>query len=131
MLRDGLSSNPLFCISCNGEVPPERLGLDGELVEIIANWLSVYDSLYRLWLDSGEYEAWASVRLADPHGQVNRRGREIVERLSDINPAYYWWFVDTETPESGRLANCPICSGPVSEVEGKEFRLCATCRILV
>jgi hypothetical protein len=55
MLRDGLSDNPLFCVACNGEVPPERLGFDERFAEEIANWLSTHDSLYRLWLDSGEY----------------------------------------------------------------------------
>ena len=84
MLRDGLSDNPLFCVACNGEVPPERLGFDARFAEEIANWLSVYDSLYRLWLDSGEYENWAATRLSDPQSQVNRTGREIVARLNEL-----------------------------------------------
>jgi hypothetical protein len=127
MLRDGLSHNPLFCVACHGEVPPERLGFDARFAEEIANWLWVYDSLYCLWLDSGEYEAWAAARLADPQGQVNRRGREIVARLSGTVPAYYWWFEDADEP----LSKCPVCSGPLAEYEGRNFRVCAACRILV
>jgi hypothetical protein len=130
MLRDGLSDNPLFCVTCNGEIPPERLGFDARFAEKIANWLSVNDSLYLLWLDSGEYEAWATARLSDPHGQVNRRGREIVARLNAIAPAYFWWFIDNEAAEP-ELGSCPICSGPLGEVTGREFRVCPTCRILV
>lgn len=131
MLRDGLSRNPLFCVSCNGELPPERLGFDTQFAEEIANWLSVYDSLYRLWLDSGEYERWAAARLADPLGQVNIRGREIVARLNAAVPAYYWWFIDTEKAEPDELPACPICAGPLIEVTGRNFRECSVCRILV
>ena len=111
MLRDGLTKNPLFCVDCAGEVPPERLGFDISFAQEIANWLSVYDSLYRLWLDSGEYEAWAAARLADPLGQVNRRGREIVGRLNDTVPAYYWWFEDADSQEAEPMRCCPVCFG--------------------
>jgi Zn-ribbon-containing, possibly nucleic-acid-binding protein (DUF2310) len=130
MLRDGLTDNPLFCVVCNREVPPERLGFDERFAEEIANWLSVYDSLYRLWLASGEYETWAAARLSDPQGQVNRWGREIVARLNGITPAYYWWFVDTDA-DADRPSDCPSCSGPLGEVVGKDFRVCTECRIFV
>jgi predicted nucleic acid-binding Zn ribbon protein len=130
MLRDGLSDNPLFCVECGGEVPPERVGFDAKFAEEIANWLSTYDSLYRLWLDSGEYEEWATSRLLDPSGQVNTRGREIVSRLNSIVPAYYWWFVDTDAGEDALLNTCPVCSCELATFESKPFRVCAACRIL-
>jgi hypothetical protein len=131
VLRDVLTDNPLGCAACNGEVPPERLGFDARFAEEIAHWLSVYDSLYRLWLDSGEYEAWAAARLSDPHGQVNRTGREIVARLNDRVPAFYWWFVDTEAADAEPPVPCPVCSGPLGEYAGRNLRVCAACRILV
>jgi hypothetical protein len=131
MLRDGLTDNPLFCVECNGEVPAERLGFDAEFAEQIANWLSVYDSLYRLWLDSGEYEAWAADRLLDPQGQVSQAGMDIVARLNDLVPTYYWWFMDTEAAEEENPSSCPLCSGPLRECEDRNFRVCAACRILV
>ena len=80
-----------------------------------------------IWLDSGEYEAWAAALLADAQGQVNRRGRGIVARLNAIVPAYYWWFEDADLP----LTVCPVCWGPLAEYEGRNFRVCAACRILV
>jgi len=131
MLRDTLTDNPLWCVVCNGEVPPERLGFDARFAEDMASWLSVYDSLYRLWLDSGEYEAWAAARLSDAHGQVNQTGRAIVARLNDITPAYYWWFVNTEAADAEPPVACPVCSGPLGEYAGRDFRVCAVCRILV
>ena len=131
VLRDVLTDNPLGCAACNGEVPPERLGFDARFAEEIANWLSVYDSLYRLWLDSGEYEAWDAARLSDPRGQVNTSGREIVARLNGIAPAYYWWFVDTEAAEAEPPVLCPVCSGPLAQFDGRDFRVCAACRVLI
>jgi hypothetical protein len=131
MLRDGLTDNPLLCVACNGEVPPERVGFGAKLAEEIASWLSVYDSLYRLWLDSAEYEAWASARLSDPRGQVNVQGREIVEKLNAITPAYYWWFEDTDGAEAERLKVCPICTRALGSYQNRNHRVCETCRILV
>jgi len=127
-LRDGMTDNPLVCLTCNGEVPPERLGFSGELADEISDWLSVYDSLYRLWLDSGEYEQWAAARLSDADGAVNTRGREIVARLNEIVPAYYWWSVDTDASEP--LAACPVCSGPLRQFADRDFQVCSACRIL-
>ena len=60
MLRDSLTENPLKCVDCNGEVAPERIGFDERLAEDIAQWRSVFQSLYLLWIDSNEYERWAS-----------------------------------------------------------------------
>lgn len=63
MLRDELGENPIYCLACNGEVFPEPIGFDERLAEEIAIWRSVHQSLYRLWLDSCEYEIWAAERL--------------------------------------------------------------------
>jgi hypothetical protein len=131
ILRDGLTDNPLFCVECHGEVPPERLGFDARLAEDIASWRSAYDSLFRLWLDSGEYEPWAKARLMDPSGQVNTRGRNLVERLNAFVPAFYWWFKDTDAPESERLCICPVCSGALTPYGKRDLRACEACRILV
>jgi len=58
-LVDLLTDNPLHCDSCRREVDPERLKLTTEETEAVARWLSTADALYRLWLDSGEYEEYA------------------------------------------------------------------------
>ena len=130
MLRGCLTENPLFCVECNGEVPPERLGFDARFAETIAFWLSVYESLYSLWLASGEYETWAAESLSDPQGQVNREGREIVERLNAIVPTYYWWFDDAEVEEDRRLKECPICNSMLEPYQCRGYRVCESCRIL-
>jgi hypothetical protein len=128
MLQAHLTSNPLSCFECNLEVPPERLGFDSRFAEEIACWLSVYDSLYKLWLDSREYEIWAASRLTDPNGQVNRTGREIVSRLNEIVPAYYFWFRDAD---SDSLQSCPVCAGPLTVCESRDLLVCTRCRIVI
>ncbi|HTU25688.1 MAG TPA: DUF2310 family Zn-ribbon-containing protein [Pirellulales bacterium] len=127
-LCDQLSDNPLRCLVCKGEVAPERLGFDQQLAEAIANWRSVYRSLYLLWLDSGQYEAWAAEMLSDPCGQVNRTGRELVERLGAIVPAYYWWFLDVGADDYAPSDKCPICGTAVSASDGNPTT-CEACRI--
>jgi hypothetical protein len=131
ILLNGLTYNPLCCIACKGEIPPERIGFDESLAEVIAFWLSVYDSLYRLWLDSGEYETWAAERLSDPSGSINREGREIVARLNEFVPAYYWWFVNSETDDQEIARPCPVCAGRLERFPKTNLQLCPVCRIVL
>jgi hypothetical protein len=134
-LQDHLSSIPLACLRCNGEVPPERLGFDEDLAERIAFWRDLHRALYRLWLDSGEHENWARDRLLDPEGRVNRRGLEIVQALSAHRRTYYWWFEDVSYETCALLDNpdrhwtCPRCSGELMERTG--CLVCEGCSILV
>jgi hypothetical protein len=79
LLVDQLTDNPIHCASCRCEVDPERLQLTDNEVESIARWYSVASSLYRLWLDSGEYENYAKQKLLDPRGQINQQARELAE----------------------------------------------------
>jgi len=128
MLRDSLGDNPLYCVACNGEVAPERIGFDAQLAEDIAFWRSVHASLYHLWLDSGEYEEWAKQRLSDPKGQVHVRGRNLVAKLNDRITAYYWWFHDAD---DGVPDQCPICHCALSERGDLNFQRCETCFVLI
>jgi hypothetical protein len=77
LLIDLLTDNPLHCAACRREVDPERIALSTEDTEEIARWFSTAKSLYWLWLDSGEYEAYAKARLLDTQGQINVRGRPV------------------------------------------------------
>jgi len=74
LLVDVLTDNPMHCGSCRKEVDPERLLLTVEETEAVARWFSAADALYRLWLDSGEYEVYAKSCMLDPKGQVNHDG---------------------------------------------------------
>ena len=128
LLVDLLTDNPLHCSTCRGEVDPERLGLTVIETEAVAAWFSAASALYRLWLDSGEYEGYAKARLLDPHGQVNRCGVQVAQSLSIRFETRLWFFRDTD---DGEPTHCPICG----EVLDTDVRWgtgqCSRCPILV
>lgn len=131
MLRDSLGDNPVYCVACNGEVAPERLGFDAQLAEDIASWRSVHRALYCLWLNSGEYEQWAADRLRDPGGQVNVTGRELAGRLNTIARTYYWWFHDTGACNGQIVSQCPVCQGQLNYSDDRSFGKCEACSVLI
>jgi hypothetical protein len=109
-LVDLLTDNPLHCDFCRKEVDPERLKLTVEETEAVARWFAAADALYRLWLDSGEYEEYAKARLLDPNGQVNRDGLKVARTLSARVPTRLWFFRDTD---DGEPTHCPICGNEI------------------
>ncbi len=127
-LLDILSENPLYCSDCRKEIEPARLDLDAELIDKIANWLSAFDALYKLWLDSGEYEVWAKEKLLDKKGQVNQDGMFLARKLSEKYPTSYWWFWDTD---DGEPEFCPNCDCNLQD----DFRWgtgnCRKCKIMI
>ena len=131
MLCDTLTENPLQCFDCRGEVAPERIGFDELLADGIAHWRGVHRSLYLLWLDSDEYETWASERLVDPNGRVNVLGREIVSGLNQFVRAYLSWFHDSELDNSPTPTTCPICELEMEPVEGCSYFKCESCSVLM
>src|SRR5687767_12399352 len=105
-LVDLLSDNPLHCDFCRKEVDPERLKLTVEETESVAGWFAAANALYRLWLDSGEYEEYAKARLLDPNGQATRDGLQLARTLSAKVPTRLWLFYDTD---DGEPTHCPLC----------------------
>ena len=128
MLQAHLSPNPLTCLDCSFEVPPERLSLSKDLVDRIASWQTFHDCFYHLWLDSGEFEAWARGQLEDPDSVVNQRGRAVVEELNALRPAYYWWFLDPGADGFVPLSDCPVCGQGLTRLERR--LTCQQCRIV-
>jgi hypothetical protein len=114
----GVSFNPVHCMLCNLDVPPETLEIPPELVDALAHWRGVCDALYTLWLDSGEYEEWAAAKMADLSGAVNRRGLAARADLDAIRRCYYFWFQDESAEDFQPAGRCPLCSGPMTPWEG-------------
>jgi len=123
-----MTANPIRCFSCKGHVDPVRLELTNAQVEAVAGWDRVFGSLYRLWLDSGEYELWAKSQLLRRDGQVNVMGMDARAALGSVRPTYYWWFhhSDDEEPQS-----CPWCSGAVRPAERHGLKQCDKCSVIV
>ncbi len=128
-LRDSFGKNPLFCLVCNAEIAPERIGFDAQLAEDIAFWLNIRHALKMLWLDSGEYEQWAARRLGDPNGSVNVKGRRISKRLNQKVRTYYWWFSDFSVDGYEPPNRCPLCGGDVVQTARECVVVCDACSI--
>ena len=129
MLQAHLSSNPLSCIVCDLEVAPERVGFSEALAERLAFWQTFHDCFYLLWLDSGEFEAWARSQLEDPESPVNKRALELVSELGATRLTYYWWFQDTGADDFQPLSRCPACQQALVRRYGRY--ICEQCRIVV
>ncbi len=112
---DALGYNPIHCVICNLEVPPERLNLSQDIVQSIAYWRNLYDAIDRLWLDSSAYERWAKQQLGDINSRVNILGREIQQQLAATHTCYYWYFQDQSDDEYSPFTSCPVCSEPLQE----------------
>lgn len=107
-LMSTLGYNPVHCMKCNLEVPPERMKFDEPTIESIAHWNSLYRSVYTLWLDSQDYEAWAQSQLAEIGSRINTLGRDIAKAISKEATCFYWAFWD-ESLSKDAPNSCPIC----------------------
>ncbi len=119
--------NPLHCIVCNLEVPPDRLGFSEQLASDIASWRSFYGAFDTLWLDSGEFEAWAVRHLTDPTGAVVTKGRAVVADLNKFRRTYLLWFQDASAEDYAPPTSCPVCGMPLAP-RGRA-RVCDACAI--
>jgi len=128
LLIDALTDNPIHCASCRREVDPARLGLTVQETEAVASWFEVATALYRLWLDSGAYEAYAKAQLSDPNGQVNRDGVNLARMLSARLSTRLWMFRDTDDPEP---TQCPICGEALSHHVKWGKGTCPSCPVLL
>ena len=129
VLLGWFSLNPIMCLKCKGEVPPERIGFSAELAEQIAFWRNLHEALLTLWLDSSDYESWGRAQLEDPNGRVNTWGLELVRALSGRRRTYYEWFQDSSADDFAPLSQCPRCSGGLKECSGQ--LVCESCSIVV
>jgi hypothetical protein len=118
-------------MSCNGEIPLQLLDISDELAEAIAGWVSVHDSLFRLWLDSGEYESWAKARLLDPRGGVNVTGRSLARELSKQRQTFFLYFQDTGKEGHTLPERCPFCDAKLEPSGDTGFQVCLSCQVAV
>ena len=135
VLQAHVSENPLACARCNLEVAPEAIGFDRELADAIAWWRRFHNSFYFLWLDSGEFEAWAAAILRNPSSRVNTEGRRLARDLGEWRRCYFWWFQDEGAPEWAPPTHCPCCGKslierfPGERPQGGSLRVCEDCSV--
>jgi predicted nucleic acid-binding Zn ribbon protein len=129
-LMRALSYNPIHCVACNQEVPPEYIGLSAQLAQAVANWNQIASATDRLWLDSGAYESWAQSQLSDLASPVNVEGRRLAGELDGNRRCYYWCFVDSET--AAGLVSCPRCHRVLRTMSAGPFKqaFCDECSLI-
>jgi hypothetical protein len=133
VLVAGLAHVPdvFYCAACRSPVEVDSLGLEDEYLASLRYWKCLFDSLYFLWLDSQEFEAFAASAFASPEARVHRLGMELAAEGSRARRAYYAWFSTTADGTEGieDYAACPHCSGALTAAW--EWRVCARCNIAV
>jgi len=123
-----LTDNPIHCYHCKGVIDPQRLDMSDDQVDSVGQWHRQFRALYDLWLDSGEYEAWAKYQLLAPKGQVNRDGLAVRASLTKLLPTFYWWFHDESDPVPQR---CPVCYDALIPATRHGHGECSSCRIVI
>jgi predicted nucleic acid-binding Zn ribbon protein len=128
---EALGSNPMHCLVCNGEVPPERVDLPQELAERLADWNRLSYAFSILWLDSAEYEAFAAGELFRVESVLNQRGLALAEALNRIAPAYFALPDDQSRDEYAPRSVCPLCKGQLIRADSRhDWRVCHACRLV-
>lgn len=134
VLQSTMTSNPIACADCNLEVNLSRLHLSDELTSEIRVWQNKFDSLFKLWLDSGDHEQMAFEQLSRADSEVNKMGLTANRKIGQTRESYYWWFVDNSSESDPRLLFCPNCSSDLVTRQNKfnaDTRICRQCKIIV
>ena len=132
-LMCALGYNPIHCMDCNLEISPETLELPESLIDAIAFWRNIYDSIDRLWLASGDYEAWAKDQLLLIESPVNTLGRKVQMDLNRLHRCYYWHFQDEDDEKFCPARKCPICDKELTIYPNGLFQqlLCESCSLVM
>jgi predicted nucleic acid-binding Zn ribbon protein len=127
-----LSNNPFHCGRCNLEVQLDTLVLANDYVEQVVRWRTLYAACYHLWLDSGEYEDWASEQLFAIDSPVNQLGVISCTTWKDKGQIYYWYDQSQKSTVTGAMEYCPRCGNLFSNYTEGVFpqRLCERCHII-
>jgi hypothetical protein len=113
----GLTFNPIRCLDCNGEVPPERLGLSAQVAEAVARWLATSGPIDALELQSGAYEAWARAELLNLTSPANVEGLAVARQLNDLNRCYFSVWESTSDDDWEPRSTCPICDSTLTRYD--------------
>jgi len=123
------NKNPLSCFDCNGYIFFEKIKIDIEIIAKLQQWGRVYESIDRLWLESGVYESWAILELGNANSLVNKQGFEVQKVMQKYAKTYYWWFQDIGNTTFKPLINCPKC---IEVLEKRDDKLiCEKCLLVM
>ena len=129
-----LSCNPINCVDCNLEIDLELIKINSELIKMIAYWNEMYGSIYRLWLDSDEYENWTENELISINSHINQMGLDVQKKLNKIHRCYYWLFNEGDNKiYTKKNSKCPICAIDFQHIIGKvvNYFECKNCSLQI
>ncbi len=99
---------------------------DVALLDLIYDWMTVYNAIYDLYMDSGDYEFWALKELENINSSINVLGLKLSNLLNNYAETYYYLFrgIDRELPKK-----CPLCNKDFNALEGSH--ICKKCKIIM
>jgi len=121
------NENPLVCLFCNDFISPKKIEIDVDTTAKLQQWRAIYDSIDRLWLESGAYEKWAIKELSNPKSSLHKQGFEVQAMMQNYGKCYYWWFQDISKDKP--LNDCPKCSQKLEEKDNK--LVCEECLLVM
>ena len=83
--------------------------LNERLFEKIYFWHQVYRSVYYLWLDSSEYETWATQQLENPYSYANQKGLKLLPELNAHGKFFFLLFSRVHDEDWVVPTHCPLC----------------------
>jgi predicted nucleic acid-binding Zn ribbon protein len=93
---------------------------------------NIYDAIDRLWLDSGDYEAWAKAQLSDITSPVNISGMRLRAQLDAVRRCYVWYFQDQSDDGFTPITHCPQCGRVLTPYDCGIFAqlICEPCGLI-
>jgi predicted nucleic acid-binding Zn ribbon protein len=131
LMASSLFYNPIHCVDCNLEVPPESIKLDQEVIQEVVYWSAIYRAIDQLWLDSNIYEEWAKAELTDINSRINRMGLTANRSMNKFQKCYFWHFQD-QSDNYISFEKCPKCRRNLESYNGGIFqqKICEKCLII-
>jgi predicted nucleic acid-binding Zn ribbon protein len=115
-------------------ISPNRLHLSKELTSELLLWQHQFDSLYKLWLNSGDQEKQALEQLSSIDSEVNKIGLTLTHKLGQVHQCYYWWFIDKSDENHAKFSACPNCKTDLIKRKNKiniDTYICKQCKIII
>ncbi len=126
-----LEPTVLECLECGGALHHDDFA--PELARDVTRWASQFELVYRLWLASADYEAWARAELDRLDSALNLLGREVSRRVEQTTARRCSYYL--QLPVWPAQA-CPGCGRPPGRIttprpDPSEHGECEACRLIL
>jgi hypothetical protein len=126
-----LDPDVVWCIRCNAPVKRATHFFRPAAKNSLGRWKAEFESIYRLWLESGDYESWARRQLTSLAAPINRTGLKLVRANSKLDGRKLYYYFDQFLDRPVRARKCPACGGALNIVQGRSLGLCSRCLLAI